>query len=122
MIELFLVGRLLAGAYFLYNAYNHFRNYKGLSAYAASKGVPAPQVAVLGSGVLLLLGGLSLIVGRFPIIGMWLLIIFLVPVSIMMHSFWKEADPAAKAGERVNFLKNMALVGLLLMLIGAFSM
>lgn len=40
-----------------------------------------------------------------------LLIVFLVPVTLMMHAFWKETDPQAKQAEQVAFNKNLALIG-----------
>jgi hypothetical protein len=36
---------------------------------------------------------------------------FLLPVSLRMHRFWEEQDPAQRTIELVNFTKNMALVG-----------
>ena len=67
-------------------------------------------------GVLLLLGGLGVVFGIAPEASLALLIIFLVPVSFKMHPFWKEADPNAKMMDKIQFMKNMALVGALLML------
>lgn len=113
---LWLVGRVLFGGYFLYNAYNHFKNTSSLTGYAASKGVPNPKVAVLGSGVLLLLGGLSVLMGYQMVYGLWALVIFLIPVTFTMHAFWKESDPAARASARIDFTKNLALVGACLLL------
>ncbi|HWF37455.1 MAG TPA: hypothetical protein VG322_02985, partial [Candidatus Acidoferrales bacterium] len=56
----FLIGRVLIGAFFLMAAFNHFTKRRMMAGYARMKGTPAPEVAVTGSGVLLLLGGLSL--------------------------------------------------------------
>ena len=50
-----------------------------------------------------------------PTIGVALLVIFLLGVSFGIHNFWTVQDPQAKLGEMTNFLKNMALLGLLLM-------
>lgn len=116
MDTLFLIGRLIFGGYFLMNAWNHFKNLEGLTGYAQSKGVPNPRAAVFAGGVLLLLGGLGVVFGIAPEASLALLIIFLVPVSFKMHAFWKESDPNARMMERVQFMKNMALVGALLML------
>jgi uncharacterized membrane protein YphA (DoxX/SURF4 family) len=110
-----LVGRIIVGAYFLYGAYNHFTNLKMMAGYARSKGTPAAEIAIGGTGVLLLLGGASLLLGFHPTIGAILLIIFLVGVSFNIHKFWAVSDPMAKMAERVNFTKNMALLGFLLM-------
>jgi uncharacterized membrane protein YphA (DoxX/SURF4 family) len=86
-----------------------------MTGYAKSKGIPAPALAVSGSGVLLLLGGLSLLLGYHPTIGAALLVIFLLGVSFSMHNFWTIQDQQARQGEMINFLKNMAILGLLLM-------
>jgi uncharacterized membrane protein YphA (DoxX/SURF4 family) len=67
------------------------------------------------TGSLLVLGGLSFILGVYPVVGVILLAAFLLPVSFMMHNFWNITDVQQKMGERTNFLKNMALLGAVLM-------
>ena len=111
----FLIGRIIAGGYFIMGAFNHFKNLGMMAGYAKMKGTPAPAVAVGGSGVLLLLGGFSLLLGYQPIVGIELLIVFLLGVSFNIHNFWSVPDPQMKMAEMVNFTKNMALMGLLLM-------
>jgi len=111
----FLIGRVIVGGFFLMNAFNHFAQFNMMTGYAKSKGVPAPALAVGGSGVLLFLGGLSLLLGYHPTIGAALLVTFLLGVSFGIHNFWTVQDPQAKQGEMINFLKNMAILGLLLM-------
>ena len=111
----FLIGRIIFGSYWLMAALNHFKNLNHMSEYARAKGTPFPKLAVSGSGVLLLLGGLSVLLGVYASIGVLLLIIFLVGVSIQMHSFWKVDDAQLKQIDVINFTKNMALIGALLM-------
>ncbi len=111
----FLIGRIILGAFYMYNAVHHFMGIKMMSGYTASKGVPAPKLAVAGSGLLLLLGGLSILTGYQPYIGAIMIVVFLVPVAFMMHNFWAVSDPRAKMGERVNFLKDIALAASALM-------
>src|SRR6516162_7049663 len=111
----FLIGRVIVGGFFLMNGFNHFAQLNMMTGYAKSKGTPAPALAVGGTGVLLFLGGLSLLLGYHPTIGAGLLVIFLLGVSFGMHNFWTIQDPQAKQGEMINFLKNMAILGLLLM-------
>jgi uncharacterized membrane protein YphA (DoxX/SURF4 family) len=115
MDTVFLVGRIIVGLYFLYAGYNHFKNLGFMSGYVASKGIPAPKLAVAGTGVLLLAGGASVLLGAYPTVGVALLVIFLLGVSVTMHAFWKVADPQQRMGEQVNFSKNIALLGSLLM-------
>jgi putative oxidoreductase len=116
MTALFLVGRIILGGYFLYNGINHFLSMGFMAQYAGSKGVPAPEVAVLGSGLLLLIAGAGILLGMFPKIAIACAAIFLLGVSPMMHNFW--AVPAEQQmAEMVNFTKNMALLGATLMLV-----
>lgn len=115
MDGVFLVGRLIVGTYYLFNAINHIFQVKALSGYAQSKGVPAPRVAVLGSGVLLFVGGLSILTGYYPLIGILALVIFFLPVTFIMHAYWKIQDPMMRTIEMVNFMKNLALMGSALM-------
>src|SRR5215471_17491618 len=110
-----LVGRVIVGGFCLMNGFNHFAQLNMMAGYAKSKGVPAPALAIGGSGVLLSLGGLSLLLGYHPTVGVGLLVIFLLGVSFGIHNFWTIQDPLAKLGEMTHFLKNMAILGLLLM-------
>ena len=110
-----LLGRALVGGYFLYNGINHFKNKGMLSGYAASKGVPYPDAAVAGSGAMLLLGGLSLLTGVRPKLGASLISGFLLGVTPRMHDFWNVGDGQQRMGEQVNFLKNVGLLGGMLM-------
>jgi uncharacterized membrane protein YphA (DoxX/SURF4 family) len=110
----FLIGRVIVGGFFLMYGFIHFAQFNKLTGYAKSKGVPAAALAVGGSGVLLLLGGLSLLLGYHPTIGAALLVIFLLGVSFGVHNFWTVHDDAKQA-EMISFLTNMAILGLLLM-------
>lgn len=111
----FLIGRILVAGFFIIAGVNHFARLNMMTGYAKMKGTPAPAVAVMGSGILMLLGGLSLLLGFHPTIGVILLVIFLVPTTFMIHNFWAVQDPQAKMNDLVNFEKNIAILGLLLM-------
>lgn len=106
-----LAGRAIFGGYFLYNGLGHFLNRKMLVEYARSKGVPAPDLAVAASGLLILAGGLSILTGVQPKVGAGLITTFLLGVSPQMHAFWKEEDAQQRMNEMINFTKNMALIG-----------
>jgi uncharacterized membrane protein YphA (DoxX/SURF4 family) len=116
MTALFLVGRILLGGYFLYNGTNHFLNLGFMAQYAGSKGVPAAEIAVLGSGLLLLIAGASILLGLFPKVGIACAAIFFLGVTPMMHNFW-AAPAEQQMAEMVNFTKNIALLGATLMLV-----
>lgn len=119
---LFLLGRILYGGYFVFNGINHFAKLDMMAQYAAMKKVPAPKLAVAGTGALLLLGGLSVLLGAWPQWGLWLIVVFLVGVTPQMHNFWAVTDPMQRMGEMVNFTKNVALLGAALMLMNVAAM
>jgi len=111
----FLIGRIIFGSYWLMAAVNHFKNLAHMSEFAKAKGTPLPKLALSGTGVLLLAGRLSMVLGIYPVIGIALLIVFLLGVSVQVHSFWKVDDAQFKQIDVINFTKNMALIGALLM-------
>ena len=111
MRPLFVLGRAMFGGFFLYHGINHLLHAKMVSQYAASKGTPAPDAAVTASGAMLIAGGLSVLAGVKPRQGLAAIIGFLIPVSLQMHRFWEEEDPAKKMTETIHFMKNMALAG-----------
>lgn len=111
----FLIGRIIAGGFFLMNGFNHFAKFGIMSGYAKSKGTPMPGLAVGGTGALLVLGGASLLLGYHPTVGALLLVIFLLGTSFSMHNFWAVQEPQAKMMEMIQFMKNMALLGFVLM-------
>lgn len=112
---LFLVGRIVLGLFYLYNASNHILNLKAMAGYTRSKGVPMPELATLGTGVVLVLGGLSLMSGLYPDVGVALLVIFLLSTAFIMHNFWTVSDPQARMMETVQFSKDLALAASALM-------
>ena len=116
-----LIGRVLFVALFLGSAVGHLTQSKQMGGYAESKGVPFGQLSVLASGVLLALGGLSVLLGVWADLGALLLLAFLLPTALVMHRFWEESDAQAKQGEMINFQKNIALSGASLMLFAFFA-
>jgi len=108
------VGRLLFASIFLMSGPMHF-SAKSIG-YAASQGVPLASVAVPLSGILALAGGLSILLGYKARIGAWLLVLFLVPVTLMMHQFWNVTDPMMQQMQMVMFLKNVSMLGAALMI------
>lgn len=105
---------------FLGSAFGHFKNADAMAGYAQSKGIPAPKLAVQGSGLLILVGAVLLISGVQASLGALLLFIFLVPTAVLMHPFWKETDAMAKMSEQTNFLKDIALAGAALVMYVTF--
>jgi putative oxidoreductase len=114
MKVLFLVGRVLAGGFYIYSGVHHFLNLTSLTGYARMKGVPLADLAVPATGLLLLIAGFSFLLGYQPRIGIAAIVLFLAAVTPMMHGFWAETG-AARAQDLGNFSKNLALLGSALM-------
>ena len=114
----FLLGRLVFGGFFLYSGIHHILDRKMLSQYAAAKKVPLPDVAVMASGAMMIMGGASILSGVKPKWGALAIMGFLAGVSPMIHDFWSHQDPNQRQAEMVNFTKNLALLGGALALMG----
>jgi putative oxidoreductase len=110
-----LAGRVLFSLIFLFAVPGHFQSQT--IAFAAAQGVPLASIAVPASGILALLGGLSILLGYRTRLGAVALIAFLVPVTAMMHRFWTISDPMMRQLDLVMFLKNVGLVGGALMFV-----
>lgn len=108
---LFLVGRILFSAIFLFSGLGHFMQLEEMSQYAGSKGVPAPKAMTLVTGIVLLLGGLSILFWTQVLIGSWLLAGFLLLAAVTIHNFWSVEDPEQAQVEMQQFMKNVALAG-----------
>jgi putative oxidoreductase len=104
-----LVGRVLLSLIFVVSAPGLFTS--GTAQYAAKQGLPWASVLVPLAGVLALVGGLSVLLGFRGRWGAVLLLLFLIPVTLTMHAFWKVSDPAIAQMQMVNFMKNVALAG-----------
>lgn len=114
----FLIGRILLGGFFLQNGINHLVNANSMKGYVEAKGVPAPKAAVTLSAIPLIIGGTSLLLGVKPKVGALAILGFLAGISPVMHDFWNNEDPAEKAQNKIDFMKNAALAGAALALMG----
>jgi uncharacterized membrane protein YphA (DoxX/SURF4 family) len=106
-----LIGRIIAGLFYVYAGINNLLHLSGATGYAAFKGVPFPTLSVILASVLLILGGMSILTGYKPVLGVVAVILFLLPVTLMMHNFWTLDDPAVRIEEMRSFLSNMGLIG-----------
>ncbi|MEV6138829.1 DoxX family protein [Nocardia sp. NPDC051990] len=106
---------------FLGSAVGHFMQTDAMTAYAQIRGLPLARVSVLAGGVVLAVGGLSVLLGVWADLGALLLVIMLVPTAFLMHQFWRETDPQAKQGEMIHFNKDLSLAGASLMLFAFFG-
>jgi putative oxidoreductase len=109
-----LLGRVLYSAIFIVAGPVHFK--AETIAYSAAQGVPLAALAVPLSGVIAILGGLSIALGYKARWGAWLIVLFLVPVTVLLHRFWGLTDPQAAMMQQVMFMKNLSMLGAALLM------
>lgn len=107
--SLTLVGRFLFSLIFIISSFSHFSSATAL--YAANQGVPFSQFLVPFSGMLALIGGLSILFGFHARFGAFCIILFLVPVTLTMHNFWTLIDAGQIQIQRAMFMKNLSMLG-----------
>jgi putative oxidoreductase len=102
-------GRFFFALIFLMAGANHFS--PQTIAFSASQGVPLASIAVPFSGVLAIAGGFSVLLGYRARLGAWLIALFLVPVTLIMHKFWLVQDPMMAQIQMILFMKNVSMLG-----------
>jgi putative oxidoreductase len=81
------------------------------------RAVPVPvedELVVRGNGVVQVVGGALLALGKAPQLAALALAATLVPTTLAGHSYWKVDDLTARKLQRIQFHKNMAMIGGLL--------
>src|ERR1051325_1504474 len=80
------IGRALYALIFIASVFSHFSS--AAIAHASAHGVPLATIAVPLAGLIALVGGVSVMLGYRARFGAFLLLVFLVPVTLVMHKFW----------------------------------
>jgi putative oxidoreductase len=116
-----LLGRLMIAAIFLMSAvFGKIMNFNGTVEKMPAEGVPSPTILLGGAIAFLVIGAISIVLGYKGRFGALLLLVFLAAATYYFHDFWKlpaDTSPAAKQGEIIAFMKNVALMGTMLFLI-----
>jgi uncharacterized membrane protein YphA (DoxX/SURF4 family) len=108
-----LAARILLAAVFIVAGALKFPNFDETAQFMAAKGMPMPEKMLWGAIAVELLGGASLLLGLNARIGALVLAVFLIPTTLIFHNFWTvEGD-----NELYPFLKNLAIMGGLLMIV-----
>lgn len=116
-----IVGRILFALIFINSGFAHFAQKEAMTGYAQFKKVPAAKLAVPLSGLMILLGGISVVIGLWMDLGALLLAIFLLISAFMMHNFWTIEDPTQKMNETVAFCKNLSMAGAALIILAVIA-
>ena len=121
-VYLLVLGRVLISVVFILNALGIID--QSIPAHEmVERGAPpslVPAMMLAGRAVELL-AGLGLIWGVFPRLAALALFAFLVPATLISHSFWLSAGTPACMGQLINFSKNVAIWGGLLFIAGAVA-
>lgn len=115
-----LISRICISSLYLWAAGAKVLNWKGTIAYMQSKNFPLISLMLPAAILLQTAGGISLLLGLYCRLGALILIVFTIPAMIKMHNFWQERD-AMKVTEKTFFMKDVAIVGglLLISILGA---
>jgi putative oxidoreductase len=108
------IGRFLYSFIFLITIMNQFS--PQAIAFAVLSGLPVAEVLVPLSGILAILGAISIILGYKAKLGAWFIILFLIPVTFYMHPFWNETDSLKWQIQLVDFMKNISMIGAALLI------
>jgi putative oxidoreductase len=111
-----LISRLMISAIFLQGALGKITGWSGQASYMQSHQLPAQLIpAMLGTALLIEVGGvLCLLVGWKARAAAFVMFLYLGMVSVLLHNFW--AHGASAGGMQTQFLKNVGIMGGLLMI------
>ena len=113
-----VIGRIFVALLFVNGGIAHFTKLGAMAGYAQYKKVPAAKLSVILSGLMILVGGFSVLLGVYVDLGSLLLAAFLIISALIFHDFWKETDATAKQNASTAFFKNISLAGFSLILFG----
>jgi uncharacterized membrane protein YphA (DoxX/SURF4 family) len=112
---LFPLGVLIAGLTF------HIAKSSMAEGYARQTGFPVPAIAGWPTGVWMVAGSLSVILGVWGDVGALMIAGFVVPAAAWFHRFWAIEDQQQKMTQNVFFFRNVALLGGSLVLFAVFA-
>jgi putative oxidoreductase len=104
-----LLGRLLLTVVFFVSVPAHFGPVD--LRYALAAGVPLARLVVPATGLLALIGSISVLLGYRARLGGWLLVLFLVPVTLIMHNFWGAQNAMMAQLQMSMFIRNVSIIG-----------
>ena len=110
-----IAGRIVLSVFFLLSGVTKIARNKMMVDYAVSRKLPMPGAAIALAALIELAGGLSVLTGFYPRIAAAILVVYLIPTTLIFHNFWAAAG-AEKQNEGVHFMKNVAIMGGLLIL------
>ena len=110
------LARALLGAAFIVLGWDAAQQPGGRVGMAAALGIPQPELAVRANAYTMVAAGSTLVFGILPRLSATVLAAVLVPTTMAGHPYWQETDPQKRKGQRIHFLKNLSMIGGLLLL------
>jgi putative oxidoreductase len=116
-----LIGRILFAVNFIFAGLGfHLRQRVMATEYARSQGAPLPELTVPGSGIVIAVAGVMVILGFWVDLAALALAANVLAFAYWMHAFWKLEDPVERANQMAHFFKNVQLAGAALILFFLF--
>ncbi len=113
-----LFARIFLGILFLVSGGMKVAGFSTVVGYAAAKGLPFPAASIALAAAIELAGAAMLFLGYRARLASFVLFLYLIPITLIFHNFWASHGVEAQM-QMVNFLKNIAIMGGLLMVAGA---
>ncbi|MBL7796879.1 MAG: DoxX family protein [Saprospiraceae bacterium] len=116
-----LIGRILLSAIFFFEAIDSALYFDKTKDSMTHHGLTWNQDMLLYGAILfLLLGGTMVLLGYRSSLGAILLLMYWIPVTFIVHDFWSYPEDQIRL-QKILFMKDMAIIGGLLMLLGKGS-
>tara|TARA_A200000113_G_scaffold223644_2_gene239737 strand:+ start:1177 stop:1563 length:387 start_codon:yes stop_codon:yes gene_type:complete len=110
------LGRVLLGIYFLLPGISKFLLFESNFDLVVERQVPFPTFSLFLIGVLQIIFGLLLILGRKVSLSSLVLVIVTLLINFYIHDFWNMSGEESQQHETQNFIKNLGIIAGLLLL------
>lgn len=106
-----LIGRIFVSIIFLFEAYDSLKYFKHTKTVMDGYGITWQQDFLLTSSIFILfLGGILILIGYRASFGAFLVLLYWIPVTFIVHSFWND-PPDLQRVQSIAFMKNIAIIG-----------
>jgi putative oxidoreductase len=111
-------GRCAFVYFYLASAGDILGNWQAVAAQLDAKHIPLPPLVLLVALVFILIGTISLLFGWHTRYGAVLLFAITIVATFGLHDFWHFPDPGARAAQFALFIRDFAICGGLLLMVG----
>jgi putative oxidoreductase len=115
-----LIGRILLAFIFLQSAFDKALNYGKTLGLMGARGIPEPQILLPLAIAVLFIGAIMILIGWKAHWGALLLIAFMIPATLYFHGYWSYPE-VLQVNQFHHFVKNLAIIGALSLLLGMGS-